>query len=398
MANVFDQFDGQSQGNVFDQFDMPAKVASEDVPGQINIPGIGKPSLIGMAKGLWNTAKSAATLPGDVYAGRVDPTSEEGIRRATDMAAVAQMGAVPTVARRAATPALKSAEIQAKAEASYNTLRDQARAIPLGESHSQALADHVRAVVNERGPRAKMAPQTHIEINDIAKARDVGDLIDSRKALAKIVREGEGEDIAAAKMAINNLDAAIERVAHKSISILRTADKNYAIAKKAADVETKLEDARRQASTFGSGGNEGNKIRQTFRPMLEKGRDERLSDNVRQAVERTVQPGAAVNALRPLAIFDPTQKVGLGLGAASLGSSIPLMPAGYAARAMYDRILRKRAEGISEAMRAEAPANVVQPGYRPGGIVGMPQLPGPGPLLGLAPMLNYTPEGYPFYQ
>ena len=53
-----------------------------DVPGQIhlNIPGVGsfKPSLIGALKGLFEAGKSEVTLPGDVYAGRVNPMSDEG--------------------------------------------------------------------------------------------------------------------------------------------------------------------------------------------------------------------------------------------------------------------------------------------------------------------------------
>lgn len=44
--------------------------------------------------GLLGSAQSAATLPGDVYAGRVDPRSDEGIQRATDLAGLAMTGGV----------------------------------------------------------------------------------------------------------------------------------------------------------------------------------------------------------------------------------------------------------------------------------------------------------------
>ena len=43
----------------------------------------------------------------------------------------------------------------------------------------------------------------------------------------------------------------------------------------------------------------------------------------------------------------------LGHGAVALG--------GYGARAMYDRIIRNRAEQISELMRREAPLSMMQP-------------------------------------
>jgi hypothetical protein len=43
----------------------------------------------GMLRDMWGAAK----LPGDVYAGRVDPTSDEGIKKATGLAGMAMMGA-----------------------------------------------------------------------------------------------------------------------------------------------------------------------------------------------------------------------------------------------------------------------------------------------------------------
>src|SRR5215831_8639597 len=84
---------------------------------QVNLPLIGKPSLIGMAKGLWNAATSAATLPGDVYTGRVDPLSEEGIKRSAELATFA----TPVSPRTAASLAPKTAptieELKAAARA-----------------------------------------------------------------------------------------------------------------------------------------------------------------------------------------------------------------------------------------------------------------------------------------
>ena len=43
--------------------------------------------------GVMKTGASAATLPGDVYAGRVDPTSPEGIARAADLVGMVTLGA-----------------------------------------------------------------------------------------------------------------------------------------------------------------------------------------------------------------------------------------------------------------------------------------------------------------
>lgn len=52
----------------------------------------------GMARDMWGAAK----LPGDVYAGRVDPTSDEGIKRAADLAGLGFTGGM---VRASAAPA-----------------------------------------------------------------------------------------------------------------------------------------------------------------------------------------------------------------------------------------------------------------------------------------------------
>jgi hypothetical protein len=59
------------------------------VAGQITLPLIGAPSLIGLLKSLW----SGATLPGDVLAAKVDPLSDEGIARSGDLALMGRLSA-----------------------------------------------------------------------------------------------------------------------------------------------------------------------------------------------------------------------------------------------------------------------------------------------------------------
>eukprot|EP01031_Cornospumella_fuschlensis_P051405 gene51405-62861_t len=49
-----------------------------------------------MVKSAW----SGLTLPGDVYAGKVDPLSEEGLSRAMDTAGLAAMGSIPSAVMR----------------------------------------------------------------------------------------------------------------------------------------------------------------------------------------------------------------------------------------------------------------------------------------------------------
>ncbi len=128
---------------------------------------------------------------------------------------------------------------------------------------------------------------------------------------------------------------------------------------------------------------------------------DRLSPEVQAAMENVTQPGRAVNALRPLAAFDPTHSKlgamfslpGAIAGAPATGGWSLAAPAvGYGARSMYDRIMKERAAKIAEAMRAQAPAAMANPGS-PGGIVAGRQAPAlaqPGILnLGIMPPRNY---------
>lgn len=80
-------------------------------------PYIGSPNfrLSTILRHVFDTAKSGATLPGDVYAGRVDPTSEEGIERAADLAMFATPVA-PKAVPRAAAPSAPAAAAPARAE------------------------------------------------------------------------------------------------------------------------------------------------------------------------------------------------------------------------------------------------------------------------------------------
>ena len=390
---------------------------SAEVPGQITIPGIGKPSIIGFVKGLYNTAKSGATLPGDVYAGRVDPLSDEGIGRAADLAAVTTTGSIPSVARRAATKPLAASEIEAAATKTYQDVTEAARATPIAAPPAPVPRDYMapltrerpapavrqpagmttREVVNEvrkfadeGGPRAKTAPLVHAEIDSMAKAKDLGDLIDSRRELTRIIREERGPDVAAAAMALKRLDPILDQLAAGTSTALREADKNYAIAKKVAGIELRIKEAveKQRDQTLA-----GNRIKKAVEPLLEKGQSERMSDPVRRAIERAARPGMAVNMLRPFAAFDPTSRalgpMLSGLAGLAHPGALAAMPVGMGARAMYDRILKNRAAGISPTIRAEAPASMAQPGYRAGGNVGMPSMRVPvAPAASLLELLN----------
>ena len=359
-----------------------------------NLPGIGEPSAVGMGGKLLESAVSGATLPGDVYTGKVDPLSDTGIRRATDLAAMTPLSAVPSAVSKAPVAATIAAapEIKSAAKTAMDAIRDETRAIPLNPGALENFAADVAAHVNKIGPTAKTAEKAHAAIKDIGKASregDLGDLIDSRMALKEITRTGKGHDKAAAQMAVEKIDATLTPVAPDLVKRIKDADRNYAIAESVSKHETGIEAAIREAGNAGTGGNVGNKIRQAVEGDLKKGiAKNRLAPEVRAAMENVTNPGTGVNTLRPLAAFDPTHSklgamFGWGMGLAN-PMNWPVMAGGYASRAAYDRIIKQRAAKISEAMRAQAPAGIAAPGA-PGGIIagGAPSLLGYQPPAAL---------------
>lgn len=365
----------------------PAPRAPGPIGTPVNLPFIGQPSATGLAKGMYESAVSGATLPGDVYAGRVDPLSPEGIRRATDLASITPLSSVPGVAYRApqVTAPLSSDAIKGAATATYDAIRDQSRAVPLSADYLRAAADDVGAWVNQIGPRAKTAGAAHTAINDIAKPAsrgDLGDLVESFRELGKVARENPGDNIAAANMARDRLGGIIDAIQPGLTNTLREADKNYAIAAGSRTVQEKIAKAVEDANQAGLGGNVGNRIRQQFK--LGGDVPAWMTPEVEAAYRRVTDPGMGVNTLRNLSGFDPTQsRLGMLMGMGQLAatpftggwSTIP-MAAGAAARPLYDRMMQNRAAQISQALRAEAPATLAQPGYTslPGGVLGQ-QLP-----------------------
>ena len=415
--NVFDQFDQPQQsqsrssvlGPISDVAELgarginwaaqqlpesirPAPRQSQPLGTQFSIGGW-TPSTTGMAQSLYQTGKGAVTLPGDVYAGRVDPLSEEGIRRAADLATMAPTGTIPSVLRRAPTgTALTTAELERQGDIGYNILKEGARDTAVPPAALDAISQTVRQRTLE-GPSPKLAPKTYTEIEALKTPRiggDLGDLLETRQNLRALVREGGNEGTAALK-AVEAID---DHLGEPLSNIVKNLDQNWAIMRGSQEVETAIRNAIKEAGTSGSGGNVGNKIKQALRPML---KNEKLSPEVRTAIERAVNTNTLQNLMRAIAIFDPTTHK-LGLMGTVLASSpahwmtggVAALPhaalagGGFAARAFYDRMMRNRAAAVTEAMRRESPLSMAQPGFGPGRLVQrqQPLLPSPSiPLL-----------------
>ena len=113
----------------------------------------------GMAQGLLDAAK----LPGDVYAGRVDPMSDEGIQRANDLAGFAMTGGIAAPAKAAGEAALGSGPIRAYHGSPHNFDRFDISKLGGGEG-AQAYGHGLYFAENEgvaRSYRDALSPRSY---------------------------------------------------------------------------------------------------------------------------------------------------------------------------------------------------------------------------------------------
>jgi hypothetical protein len=166
----------------------------------------------GLIGDLASSLKSAVTLPGDVYAGRVDPTSDEAIRRSMDMAAIfgpqsvanrsnlvvqqrqpqvvndaAQAGVNLTTGQRTGNPALLSREDAAFGGGLGTKAQEIAQA---------ARARQTEELLTARGNIGEMAGRG---IAQLERPADAGGIVaDAVRANAAAARQGfkQGYDTA----------------------------------------------------------------------------------------------------------------------------------------------------------------------------------------------------------
>ncbi len=376
-----------------------AQLPPARVPDWVPFVGGFQPSAIGMAQGLYEQAKSAATLPGDVYAGRVDPLSEEGIRRTVEAASILPQSPLRQLSAYRPAAGLSQKEILARAKTGYDTATRDARAIPMAQGDATVLAADARAnIAAGAGPRPARAGDAHRYVDDIEKAKDWGDVLDQRANLRELAG-GSGPNKAAAASALDTIDRWVGNVNPQLVPTLRTADKNFSAAMTAKAVEELNERATRASGLTTS---KGANIRQEYRALAKK--PENIEGLMPGEVSAIGQVGKGLKAglLATGAAFDPTTSR-LGPILSMLGGFhdpklLAAMPAGITARVLYDRMMAGRAGAVPDLILSRSPASMAITG--PPSVLRMPNV----PINPVGPALQYpgvnlrlTPEGDPYY-
>lgn len=178
---------GLPAGFVVDQ--APAEAPRQRSLTDYAVPGV--PRLSTLLKGAYDSVVSGASLPGDVYAGRVDPQSAEGVARSMDLAGIAapvspasraalapvvpalpqavrdaaDLGITLTAGQRAADPALLSAE---------NAMFGGAKGPAAQRVAQEAVQRQQEQIAAAKGAIGDVAGRGQA---DLARAADAGDAV-----------------------------------------------------------------------------------------------------------------------------------------------------------------------------------------------------------------------------
>ncbi|WP_290688574.1 hypothetical protein [Haematobacter sp. UBA3484] len=160
--------------------------------------------------------------------------------------------------------------------------------------------------------------------------------------------------------------------AGQSVPEFRQANAIYGRAKRAEDVDFRVEKAERRAASTGTGGNTVNAARQNIRQILDNPKARRGYTAAEiDAMEAIVRGDSKTNILRLIGRLSPTSGAlplfGLGVSGSTLGP-VGALPsaAGYFAKALAERRTMNQLNALSDLITsgAPAPSNALTAGER----------------------------------
>ena len=368
----------------------------------------------GLGRNLYDMAKNLATISGDAYTGRMDPTSPEGFERALEagfsvsptskfvprISPLKPMGPYPGYQTRKTTPPTgESLKQMGKEQLQDYTSSNVQYSVPA----LKRVADEADVEFAKTGTiNPYTAPQTYEKIKRIQSAPDnvgfdspnVRGLVTELQGIRRIP-DASDADKRAADAFIDRVYNFVERpnpediVSGPAVSAGRLHESgrgNYAAGKRSEVIGREVTSAERQAASANSGQNLGNALRQKARTVLEN-RRKNLGFNADElaAIEGVVMGTRGRNAMRDIgnnlknAIYGASAGIGAGYLAnpfLGLGVAGGLQAAGRGLKAGERALTRGALREADELIRSRSPA------YR-----GMPQT----ERFGMSPLTRSAP-------
>ncbi len=155
-----------------------------------------------------------------------------------------------------ATKLPKVAQVGDVASGAYKDVENATVGVPF--NGRDKFVDDLKTTLNSAAKREANVPDVYAAINQLPAKADVADLVILQKNLTPLV----GREGVAARLAIQKVEAEIERLAPGAGAKLVEADKNYNAFKTAEGLDKRLTKAADQTGATHSGTNLGNKLRQ----------------------------------------------------------------------------------------------------------------------------------------
>lgn len=287
---------------------------------------------------------------------------------------LAMAAAAPSKLKAPAVKTPTVQELKSAAKADYQS--PEVVGLEVKPTTIKDYAGTARSALNNEGFDENVAPKTFGILSKLdtipTGATVTGQNFNSlRKMLGKAAGSIEPSEKAAASMAIEQLDNFIPSISPRDVisgdvavasETLGRARGNYAAAKQAEKIDQKLVQAEVRAAAANSGMNVANTIRQRMADVVLNPKQARglLPEEVAQA--KAISEGTKTqNAMR---MAGNVLGGGGGLGTAVVGAiggiatggpgaALPI--AGFALRALGNKLTIRQAEKLSEAIRSRAP-------------------------------------------
>lgn len=346
--------------------------------------------------GLLGAALRAFSLPGDVYEGKIDPQSEEGMSRTLELATFAspvnpaiRLGerAIPGVAQalvREAPPVPTAEALKAAASKGYDSVRD------MGVDYNSAsvgnLAATIRTGLESDGILAELAPKSFKVLSRLESPPEdsvagIAGIEAARRAFGQAAKDFTNPtEQEAARRIVDGLDGFIQKADPASVvagpaveagRLLKDSRGNYAASKRSGKLTGIQEAAELRAAVANSGQNLDNSTRQRLASLLLNPKAARgFSGDERAAIEQTARGATSTNAIRSVGNMlggggglgaMVAGSIGSGIGAAIGGTpgaivggtALPAM--GAIAKKIAANLTQKSLRGVDEMVRMRSP-------------------------------------------
>jgi hypothetical protein len=403
---VVDQPHGLPEGFALDQ---PAPAKAQQ-PG-INIPNpiIGgesfHPSLIGMVKGLLGSVQSGVTLPRDVYQGKVDPLSQEGIERAIDLTALTALpSAGRPMAYRAPGAIPTAAELGDATTQAYQKVHSMG--LELKPQPVETLATQIEQELSNKGITPRNAGPIYDALGTL-KNPPAGAVITSRgfdnlrKEMVQATQSSDGSMRTGGGTVIGALDNYLANLpqshvisgdAQAAAAQFKIARENFKATKRMNIVEGKENLGELNSATANAGQNADNAMRQSFKQMIRpdkygKTLAEKEGFNAEEiaSINQIARGGPVNNTLRFLGKLAPTDTGKITANAIAGhftgGMSLIGSAGALAAKLIADHVTKQRAASLLDLVASRSPLGQARAAM--GGFTQLPQPRLPTSMMGL---------------